>query len=105
MTTHCLECGARLSRYADAGETRCAPCGGTRYESHLSMIDAVARAQRERTTVCKRGHDLDEHGKIMRRENGRETLSCAACKRDRDREYARERRAREHLLSGSHDAN
>jgi hypothetical protein len=74
MSRACEECGAILSRYAPAGETRCLPC--------------------QPALRCKRGHDLVLTGRIVKREAGRTTLSCAACKRIRDAEYARARRAR-----------
>jgi hypothetical protein len=77
MTRACEKCGARLSRYAPAWETRCLPC--------------------EPALRCKRGHDLVLTGRIVKREEGRTTLSCAACKRIRDADYARTRRAQARL--------
>lgn len=94
MKQWCRSCGAAISRYADATETLCAPCGGDTWPTHLAMIDAIARAAGERPTTCKRGHDLDIYGKLATREGGRTTWVCAECKRQRDAGYARARRAR-----------
>lgn len=91
----CERCGARISAYAEAGSVLCSPCGGTKYPTHLAMIDALAHARGERPTVCKRGHDLDIHGTKSKRTGGRITIVCGECKRQRDAGYAKARRKRQ----------
>lgn len=98
MSRACRRCGARLSRYAEIGDEFCLPCFRTAGE-HIDLIDAVARANGEPETVCKRGHDLDEYGAPAMRTGGRPTRICLACKRERDAGYARKRRARERTIA------
>ena len=88
---HCVDCGAKLSRYREPGATRCATCS-TRHADH-----ADAERARERG-ICQRGHDLEQHGVIVRTEGDRYSRKCGACIRIRATEYQKRRRARRRAI-------
>lgn len=99
MSRACIECGARLSRYASESDTTCAPCYARTersYEEHLaSIVDVVAqRRVGASNDFCKRGHDLIEHGRMIPKGDGTKTRRCMVCRRERERAYAQQRRAR-----------
>jgi hypothetical protein len=97
VSRQCDQCGARLSRYADADDTTCAPCYASTprsYEDHLTTV-ALAIEQRGRgIDFCQRGHDLQIHGRMVHAGGGRHTRRCMLCRRERERVYAQNRRAR-----------
>lgn len=92
----CIMCCAVLSRYSEPGSTLCAPCFRI-HGTHEQYIDEQIRRsegdQRTRFT-CHRGHDLEQHGKLYNAGGGRYTRRCALCRKEREREYAKQRRAR-----------
>jgi hypothetical protein len=99
MNRQCVECGAGLSRYADETDTTCAPCynrSERSYEEHLaSIVDVIAQRRIGSTKeFCQRGHDLQEHGRMISKGDGTTTRRCMVCRRERERAYAQQRRAR-----------
>lgn len=87
MTGSCADCGCKLSRYREPGETRCAPCAAGHAER------AADPATPSRHGYCKRGHDLELHGVVQRAEGNRFSRRCGTCQRMRAVEYQRRRRA------------
>lgn len=93
----CGRCSAQLSRYAEPDATLCAPCFRT-HGTHEEYVDTQGHktGEHHRTAyTCARGHDLEQHGQIVDAGNGRTTRRCSICRKERQREYQRNRRARD----------
>lgn len=93
--TGCLACGTILSRYNP--DTWCATCT-PKIITHAQYLDefdpAIEVSPLTGVNTCKRGHDLLEHGRMVHAEKGRMTRRCSICRKERQKLYARERRAR-----------
>ena len=89
----CADCGAKLSRYREPGTTRCWACSSGNHEP-----GHAERSRNRERGICQRGHDLDEHGVIVRTEGDRYSRKCGACIRLRATEYQKRRRARRRAI-------
>ena len=91
----CRSCGAVLSRYnPDPTCSACTPKLIT-HAQYLDECDPAADINTIRLVeVCQRGHDLLEHGQIVHAGGGRMTRRCGKCRKERQKAYARQRRAR-----------
>ena len=91
----CTKCGAILSRYNP--DPTCAACdaGIPTHAEYLAQFDpAVETNGLHAVDACKRGHDLVEHGRMVHAGDGRMTRRCGLCRKEREKLYQRERRAR-----------
>ena len=83
----CRLCGCRLSRYNH--DSACSACEPS-YTTHTDyMLDHDPAAERQQLlrgdNVCKRGHDLLEHGRPRRAEHGSRGRACKVCDAERQR--------------------
>lgn len=86
--TQCLDCGARISRYAPAGTRYCA----THEPDHLTHDDMSGLLAPHSIGVCKRGHNLDQTGYTRNKGNGKTSRKCRVCHAIRQAAY-RQRKA------------
>lgn len=84
--TRCVQCHARLSRYAAPGAELCWPCDARKQISHADYLAGIEEAPARPIRLhgpdtCHRGHDLLVHGVIRIAEGTRKSRKCRECDR------------------------
>lgn len=91
----CTHCGCNLSRYNDT--PLCSACTAIKppsYDDYFASVADTTEGKLRGADTCRNGHDLTIHGKVIQTGGGRSTRRCMTCRREREKQYQRDRRAR-----------
>ena len=93
----CQKCQAILSIYAEEHETLCAVCFSEHatHEEYVMMEELRESGLFRHPDYCKNGHNLNIHGKMIDKGDGKESRRCTECRRINQAAYQRRRRTRQ----------